>query len=588
MTDSHNAEVNNHSISDRVKILLIEDDYLDAQIFQSLLSRVDDIEIRVTHVKRLTEARAVFVSGQYDLIVSDLMLPDSLGLQTISNIKLFAKEIPIVAVTGSKDETMATQAIHSGADDYLVKGSIDAHLLGRVIRYAIDRKIIQLEVQKLAQIDTLTGLLNRHSFEPKLQKSMQRTERKGFKTALLFLDLDFFKSINDDYGHQAGDAVLSSTADRMVRSIREQDYAARFGGDEFVLVLEDVQSEAMATNIANRVLAELKKPVYFEGDNIALTASIGIYIYDGLTAITADEILNRADSAMYRAKKDGRNKVSCFKSEKLLADQAAPSSKCKLIQRHADLRDAFNNDEFILHYQPQINVNTGETVGAEALLRWLHPQNGLIPPLEFIGILESSGQIVSVGLWVIETACKQWVEWIKLGCVPPNSKISVNLSPRQCQQNDFTDTIKGILARVGLPPHLLTLELTEGMLLESSEKNIVLMQSLKEMGLNLSLDDFGTGFSSLSYLTQMPIDSLKIDRSFVKKILQDKTPEVIAASIIGLAQKLNMEVVAEGVEEIEQINLLSALGCKIFQGYYYSKPLETDAFANFSVADALC
>lgn len=560
--------------AESINILHIEDDALDAQFFQELLKMLPALEVHVNRVCQLKDANDAIARDHYDLILSDLMLSDSRGLSTLEHIHNVAPKTPIIALTSSQDIEISKQAIHYGAEDFLVKGETDIRLLNRAIRYAIDRKQAQLNLEALAQTDALTGLFNRHAFEDRLHQTMLRAQRSRELTALLFVDLDLFKGINDQCGHQAGDKVLQEVAQRLKSTVREQDCVARLGGDEFVVILEDVQSEQIAVSIGQKFLKSLEQPVQLAVGKVHITASIGVHLYGGNNVSTVEDLLSRSDKAMYAAKRKGRNTICCYQPG-LQKTQTKPTKESQL---DTDLRQALGNNEFFLVYQPLIDIRTGELVGAEALLRWQHPQRGVIFPAEFIELLEITGQIISVGEWVLNTACTQWSDWLHSGKIPTNRKISVNLSPRQIQQPDFAKRLGKILHNTGLSPWLLDLELTEGLLIENSSENIRLMQTLKEPGINLTLDDFGTGFSSLCYLAQFPVDRLKVDKSFVSDILRDRHAEAIAVAIISLANNLGLEVVAEGVDQQEKIDLLCTHGCDLFQGSHFSMPIPAHDF----------
>ncbi len=556
-----------------VSILHVEDEHHDAQLFQALLKESDRFHTQIFHVQRLVEARQALLDNQYDLILLDLTLPDSSGLQTLEQVHKAAPHLPIITLTGSQDEEVYQHAVQYGAEDYLLKNETDGRLISRAIGYAIERKQAQLKLEALAQTDTLTGLLNRRAFEDRLQHTMLCTERNQEVIALLFIDLDLFKCVNDQFGHHAGDTLLKEVANRLSHTVRKQDTVSRIGGDEFVIILENIQSETIAKTVARKILLSLQKPVAYNGKQIFISASIGIHLYDGKIVASIDELLNKTDHAMYEAKRQGRNTINCYRSNMMSDTHLSEES-----QLDFDLRQALGKEEFFLEYQPQFNANTGELVGAEALLRWQHPKQGIVTPEKFVERLENNGQILSVGEWVLHTACQQWSDWIKLGLITAQQKISVNLSPRQCQQDHFVKRIENILINTGLPPWALDLELTEGILFENSEENIQLMCELKSLGVTLTLDDFGTGFSSLSYLTQFPIDRLKVDQCFVKEILSNSKTRAIAATIINLARNLNIEVIAEGVDQIEKVDLLHQYGCHLFQGYHFSKPISAQHF----------
>ncbi|MCB1942706.1 MAG: EAL domain-containing protein, partial [Candidatus Accumulibacter sp.] len=401
--------------------------------------------------------------------------------------------------------------------------------------------------------------------------SSSRHERQG---ALLFIDLDNFKTLNDTLGHDMGDRLLQHVARRLSDCVRERDTVARLGGDEFVVMLEDLgrrpeDAAAQTRNVAGKILDVLNQPYDLTGHEYHNTPSIGITLFgDGKDGI--DELMKRADLAMYEAKAAGRNTLRFFDPQM----QAVVTARASL---EKDLRDALHKRELVLFYQPQVDV-TGRVIGAEALLRWQHPQRGMVSPGEFIPLAEETGLILPLGLWVLETASAQSVVW---ATGRPDFTVSVNVSARQFRQANFVEQVLAVLARSGAEPKHLKLELTESMLFDNVQEMIAKMSALKDRGVGFSLDDFGTGYSSLSYLKRLPLDQLKIDQSFVRDLLTDPNDEVIARTIIALASTLGLAVIAEGVETVEQRDALEAQGCHAYQGYLFSRPLPVAEFDVF-------
>lgn len=436
------------------------------------------------------------------------------------------------------------------------------------------RKAAQEEIRHLAFYDALTGLPNRRLLLDRLrlaQVSSSRHERQG---ALLFIDLDNFKTLNDTLGHDMGDRLLQHVARRLSDCVRERDTVARLGGDEFVVMLEDLgrrpeDAAAQTRNVAGKILDVLNQPYDLTGHEYHNTPSIGITLFgDGKDGI--DELMKRADLAMYEAKAAGRNTLRFFDPQM----QAVVTARASL---EKDLRDALHKRELVLFYQPQVDV-TGRVTGAEALLRWQHPQRGMVSPGEFIPLAEETGLILPLGLWVLETASAQSVVW---ATGRPDFTVSVNVSARQFRQANFVEQVLAVLARSGAEPKHLKLELTESMLFDNVQEMIATMSALKDRGVGFSLDDFGTGYSSLSYLKRLPLDQLKIDQSFVRDLLTDPNDEVIARTIIALASTLGLAVIAEGVETVEQRDALEAQGCHAYQGYLFSRPLPVAEFDVF-------
>jgi diguanylate cyclase (GGDEF)-like protein len=415
--------------------------------------------------------------------------------------------------------------------------------------------------------DGLTGLPNRASFTDHLEESMRRAKRASWPLALLFLDLDMFKRVNDSLGHDAGDRLLRVVADRIRRAVREADMLFRMGGDEFTVLLEDVRGPEEAAMVAGRVLDAVAEPLQLQHHEIAVSASIGISLYPR-DDVVGERLLKAADTAMYRAKELGRNRYAFFARE---MNERVESQ----IQIEAALRSALRNDEFVLHYQPRVSAATGRATGAEALLRWRHPEWGLVEPARFVPLLEETGLVVPVGAWVIAEACRQAKAWQAAG-LPP-LRVSVNLSSRQFRNEALFESVSEALRASGLAPQLLELELTESLLVENVEHAMGVMGKLKAIGTAISIDDFGTGYSSLGYLKRFPIDSLKIDKSFVRDIATSPKDAAIVKAISVLARSLGIGLIAEGVEEPWQIGFLRSQHCTELQGYYFSRPLPAEA-----------
>lgn len=429
------------------------------------------------------------------------------------------------------------------------------------------------EIYNLAFFDPLTGLPNRRLLMDRLSQAVATSGRTGQKAALLFLDLDNFKNLNDTLGHDFGDLLLKQTAQRLKHSLRAEDTVARIGGDEFVIILQSLGEEgsdapAQTEAVANKILSALNQPYSLHDHDCFSSASIGATLFEN-SSVQVDELLKQADIAMYQAKKSGRNMLRFFD----------PQMQENITQR-ASLENALHNavekKQFQLYYQLQVD-NKNLPIGAEALIRWQHPVLGTVPPGDFIPLAEESGLIVPIGLWVIKAACEQIRSW-QGNPRTAGLTIAVNISPRQFYQANFVDEVLDCLAETGVDSGALKFELTEGLILDDVNKAIVIMNELKRAGVHFSLDDFGTGYSSLAYLTQLPLSQLKIDQSFVRNIGVNDSDSIIVKTIIGMSKSLDFEVVAEGVESQHQYDFLEALGCQLFQGYLFSRPVTVSEF----------
>ncbi len=432
-------------------------------------------------------------------------------------------------------------------------------------------KETESKLEYLAHHDALTGLPNRLLLNDRLAHAIKRAARGKNQVAVLFLDLDRFKTINDSMGHPQGDRLLQLVATRLSKSLRAEDTIARLGGDEFVLVIEELKSRQDVALVAENILALFGRPFQLDEREVFIDASIGIGIYpeDGADS---DTLLRNADAAMYRAKSEGRNTYQFY-------IEALTAEALERLTLESSLRRALERDEFRLFYQPQFSLVDGALVGAEALIRWFHPEMGLVSPAKFIPLAEETGLIVPIGEWVLQEACSQQRSWQQAGWPP--LKIAVNLSARQFHKPGLVKVIANILEKTGIEPAWLELELTESIIMRDAEATIRLLKELHQMGLEISIDDFGTGYSSLSYMKRFPIHKLKIDQSFVRDISTDKDDAEIVASIIALAQSMNLRVIAEGVETEEQLRYLVARGCHEAQGYHYSRPVPPEEIEQF-------
>ena len=482
---------------------------------------------------------------------------DAIGLH--GDLLRYEAELPVHIKGGTVDFEIIKRAIYSDAGD----------LVGVVglARDLSELKRAEKQMRRLAFYDPLTRLCNRLLFEDRLMHAQAACHRSGSYSAVLFIDLDNFKDLNDTLGHSKGDRLLREVADRLKASVREEDTVARFGGDEFVVLLTDLghdknQVALNANRVGSKLLHKLAQPYTLSGSPYHSTASIGVTIMDGNEGALED-VLKRADLAMYHAKASGRNMVSFF-------DPMMQSVVAERTTLDRDLRDALADEQLHLVYQPVVS-NDAQTLGFEVLLRWTHPVRGAISPVQFIAVAEQNGLIVPIGYWVLEQACRQLAQW----ALHPQSKdwyLAVNISLRQFKQRDFVAQLKAILDVTGINPERLQLELTESLMMQDVEDTLLKMHRINELGVTFSLDDFGTGYSSLAYLKRLPLHELKLDRSFVTGLLTNDNDRVIASTVINMAHSLGLSVVAEGVETDAQFEQLKALGCDLYQGYFFGRP----------------
>jgi diguanylate cyclase (GGDEF)-like protein/PAS domain S-box-containing protein len=682
------------------KLLLVEDNPGDARLIGEMLRERGSNDTELTSVDSMSGAEKHLAQTAFDIILIDLGLPDVQGLEVVRRAHAAAPHVPLVVMTGLDDESVASQALQEGAQDYLIKGQIEARGFKRALRYAVERKTLEealfvekeraqvtlncigdavvctdiagnitflnLVAEKMtgwsrreaaglpmaavfkimdattrettpnpmdravgqdrtvhlpancilisrdgvehpiedsvapihdreglatgavivfrdvtaalsmarqmahsARHDFLTGLPNRMMLNDRVTQAIGQAPRHLKKVAILFLDLDGFKHINDSLGHAIGDKLLQSIGKRLVDCVRSSDTVSRQGGDEFVVLLSEVEQSEDAALSATRMLRAVAEAHSIDQHDLHVTTSIGLSVYPD-DAPDAETLIKNADIAMYQAKENGRQSYQFFK----------PAMNVRAVERQSieeSLRRALERDEFALHYQPKVNLSTMEITGAEALIRWTHPIRGSVPPLQFIPVAEDCGMILQIGNWVLREACKQARAWVDAGL--PLGTMAVNISALEFRNERFLDGVFTALKETGLSPQSLELELTESVLMRHAESAATVLKRLRAEGVQVAVDDFGTGYSSLSYLRKFPIDALKIDQSFTSQITTAHNETTIVTAIISMGRSLNLRVVAEGVENPEELAFLKAHQCEEAQGYYFSRPVPPAKFA---------
>jgi len=505
------------------------------------------------------------------LILLDAVMPGIDGFTTCQQIKEKGHtDIPVMMITGLDDDASVERAYEVGAIDFITK-PIKWAVLKHRVKSVVAKVIAERKVQLLAYRDTLTDLPNRLLFADRLEQAVIRSERSRTSMALMLIDIDDFKLVNDSFGHDAGDKLIKAVGQLISRSLRRADTIARLGGDEFAVIIEGIESPEDAISIADNLTTILEHNVRLDDQETYTSASIGIAVYpdDGKDPRT---LLKNADTAMFRAKENGRHCFQFYKPEMSV-------SAMERLDLENSLKAAFENDEFTLLYQPVIDIHKNEVVGVEALLRWMHPEKGMIQPSDFVSVIEDSGLIIAIGEWVINTACKQVRTWQDAGL--KNQNVSINLSQRQFREQNIVALFKQAIDNNDIEGSSLSVEITEHTLIDNVGEVESTLKQLRELGVKVLLDDFGTGYASLAYLKEFPVDVVKIDRAFIAGIPDNREDSAIVDAIAGLTRGLKLTLLAEGVENERQLDKLKSIGCVYGQGYYWSKPLPGDEYEQF-------
>ena len=517
------------------------------------------LRIGSVHLESVADALSFLPGTRVSCIVLDATTPGLEPVGALARLKAARAEVPAVVVGADGNATLSLAAVQAGAQDVLAREGLDAASLERSIRYAIERKRTEVQLAHMALHDHLTGLPNRSLFDDRLEHALQRRRDSQRGVAVLFIDVDGFKRINDSLGHSAGDAALREAALRIRSAVRPHDTVARLGGDEFTVLCEDLEGDGDVLSIGDRIVKALARPVAIHGGDVVLRASIGVAVA-GPADVRPEELLRHSDDAMYQAKARGGGRTQLY-----IPGQGRQRGGHDL-QIESALRRAIPA-ELVAHYQPVVALDDAQVVGTEALARWQHPSRGLIPPAEFITIAEQTGLIVPLGNWMLEEACRQTALWDGL-------RVSVNVSGRQVAEGSLVASVSRALEESGLSPERLQLELTETVLMDDVDGHVAVMRDLKQIGVSLALDDFGKGYSSLGYLHRFPIDRIKIDRDFVRGLPDSRADRAIVSAVLSFARALDLEVVAEGVETQQHVDALRELECEYVQGFFFHRPME--------------
>jgi diguanylate cyclase (GGDEF)-like protein len=558
------------SQTDPLVILLVEDNPGDARLVREMLDEGYAEPFELLHADQVATAIPLLEQESIDIILLDLGLPDGNGLDTLIKVHALAPEVPIVVFSQAEDESLAVKAVRIGAQDFLVKALITSQQLIRSVRYAMERRQLQEHLHKLAHHDALTGLPNRKLFYDRLARAVALARRHQRPLALMLLDMDDFKAVNDTHGHHVGDELLRQVASRLSRCLRATDCVARLGGDEFIIYVADLADVQDAARVAQKILDALSEPYCIEEHRFRSHSSLGISLHpeDG---DDMEVLVRHADAAMYAAKQQGGNS-SRFRFYSREIDKATEERN----ELHEALKQAYEHDEFSVNYQPQVDLHSGRMIGVEALIRWHRTDDEVTMPAQFMPVLEETGLIVPVGAWVMETACRQAKLWQTMA--GGGLKVGVNLSPRQFRDSKLVERVTQALAQSELSPHLLELEFSEESLRDDEQLARDTLHRLNALGVRLALDNYRGRTLSLRDLKRFPIHSVKLDKAIVRDMTENPEDAAIAQAVISVAHVFKMKGVAEGVETRSQADMLREQACDDAQGYMFAKPLTAEAF----------
>lgn len=542
-------------------ILMLEDNDADADLLMALLAG-EYPAASFTRVTRLKEAMERAHEGSYEIILTDLTLPDARGFDAVTRLQAAAPHTAIVVVSGVADDSLAQQVVELGAQDYLLKGTLTSAMVQRTVRHARERKRAERRLMQLAHYDQLTGLANRITFQERVAQALTRARRRGNHFAVLYIDVDRFKAINDAFGHDAGDVLLEQVGRRLHRSVRDYDTVARLGGDEFAVLADDLASGSEAEDVARRIMHSVEPPIELEGRSLQVTLSIGVALYPD-AALSIAELVKCADRALYQAKRRGRNRYAFY--DVTTGEQALIRSALA-----ADLNVALRRREFALQFQPQVSLDRFQLEAFELLLRWNRGEE-VVSPSVFVPMLEEAGGMIAVGHWSIREAGRRLAEW--RAAAHPDLRLAVNLSRAQLEEPGLADSVLTMLGELQVPPQALELEITEQILMRDSVRLHLALQELKRCGCRLTIKGFGGGFTSREHLARFGIDALKVSRTFVSAAPDDEESALMVRSIVDLGNALGIRVIADGVETQGQLEAAKAAGCHSAQGFLFGRPL---------------